>query len=72
MNLTEEDTFNKLRRTSYVDACVIYTIACLHLPSNTPVEILNEIAKEDLKIAGWTIEELNIESRRQEDVGDGS
>jgi len=61
-----DDTFNKLRRVPYNDACAIYTLATLYMPISTSREDLNLAAKDDLKAAGWTIEELNAESRRLE------
>lgn len=64
--MTEEDTFDALRRVPYVDACVIYCIAGIDLPSTTSEEERHAISKEDLRIAGWTIEELYEESRKQE------
>lgn len=60
------DTYNKLRRVTYPQAAAIYCIACMHLPSDTPREILNATAKEDLRVAGWTIEDLTKESVRIE------
>jgi hypothetical protein len=66
MNSTEEDTFNKLRRVSYEQACAIYCIAAMHLPSDALAFELRQATEEDLKVAGWTLDELNAESVRLE------
>ena len=51
--MTEEDTFNKLRRVSYPEACVIYTMSCFKFPSNYPRELLRVAAEPELLAAGW-------------------
>jgi hypothetical protein len=69
VNLTEEDTFNKLRRVPYIEACIIYTMACIREGlafSATTIE-QDHAAKDDLLVVGWTIEELNKESWRMEE-----
>ncbi len=61
-----EDTYNRLRRVSYAEACVIYTMACMYLRSGASSAEINEAAAPDLKSAGWTINDLMIEARKQE------
>jgi hypothetical protein len=62
--MTEDDTFNKLRRVSYEEACTIYTMACIYLKSGISTKEINEAVKEDLRVAGWTIDNLRDESLR--------
>lgn len=61
-----EDTFNKLRRVPYEEACTEYMMACLYLHSTATSEQLREIADPVLEKLGWSIADLNVESRRRE------
>ena len=63
---TEQDTFDKLRRVSYYDACAAYITACISngLPSNATSEDMDSAAKEPLQALGWTIESLSAEHMR--------
>jgi len=61
---TEQDTFDKLRRSSYADACVAYTMSCWHLPSNATKEEMEDASREALSILGWTHEDLAAEDMR--------
>ncbi|HEY6437986.1 MAG TPA: hypothetical protein VIY47_15455 [Ignavibacteriaceae bacterium] len=70
--MTEDETFNRLRRVPFNEACAIYSIACINsnLRSNASREDLNRAAEKDLRIAGWTIDELNEESVRLNKLDD--
>lgn len=63
---TEEDTFNRLRRSSYNDACVAYTMACIskNIRSYASKEELIEASKEELRLLGWTHQDLIVEDMR--------
>jgi hypothetical protein len=67
--ITEQMTFDALRRAPYYQACVEYTMACIHLPSDVSEEVLKEYAEPELKKIGWTHEELILESRRRSWMG---
>lgn len=70
MNLkTEQDTFDKLRRSSYNAACVAYTMACMsnNLPSTATIDEMNETAKDALGALGWTHEDLSAYDMKQRD-----
>lgn len=57
-------TFEKLRRCSYEQACVEYTMATLHLSSGSHRFQLAEAADPALKTFGWTMATLFDESVR--------
>jgi hypothetical protein len=67
--ITEQQTFDALRRAPYYQACVESTMACIHLPFDCPEEILIAAAEPELKKIGWTHEELILESRRRSWMG---
>jgi len=62
---TEQDTFDKLRRASYIEAQVAYTMSCWHLPVTATTEELKEASKEALRVLGWTHESLSLEDMKQ-------
>jgi hypothetical protein len=64
--MTEEDTYNKLRRIDYEMACVEYTMAVINLSSTVPEEVRIAHAEPALRAVGWTYADLLEESRRRE------
>jgi hypothetical protein len=61
---TEEDTFNRLRRSSYNDACTEYVMACLYLRSDASEEEKIEVSEPALNRLGWTYQDLMGEHMR--------
>jgi len=67
-NLTEDDTYRKLKRkVDYAGACTVYTMACMHLRSDAPRQLLNETAEPELNKVGWTLDELFDESEKRKE-----
>ena len=61
---SEEDTFNKLRRCSYEEACAAYTMAFINRYGNISIEDIDR----EVKSCGWTYESLLEESRRRDGI----
>ena len=67
-----EDTFNKLRRIPYPEACVEYTMAMLDMHvapyHSLDIEEIRNLVDPILEKFGWTLAELNKESHRLENA----
>lgn len=61
MEYTEEQTFTRLRRVTYEEACVEYTM--LYYKHGN---IVSKEFTDDLKKVGWTVSELYDEGDRRE------
>ena len=64
--MTEDDTFNRLRRVPYEEAVIEYSMVCMYLRSSAPTMERDALANPILKPLGWTVEELFKESRKKE------
>ena len=62
---TEQETFDKLRRAPYIEAQVAYTMACIYLRSDASAEELIKVSFEQLRVLGWTYEDLVLEDMKQ-------
>ena len=64
---TEQDTFDRLRRVSYAEACTAYTMVFMEYHAQAGDAWCKEWAREILKPLGWTLESL-AEYERTHDV----
>lgn len=62
---SEEDTFDRLRRASYNEACAVYSAATIYLRSGASMEERKELADPQLKPLGWTVEDIFREANKQ-------
>jgi len=62
--VTEEDTFNRLRRVSYAEACTEYTIVFMQYEVQAGTDWCNEWADIVLKPLGWSIKDLTEYSEK--------
>ena len=68
--LSPEDTFNRLRRIPYKQACAEYVKGQIGITGPYPyhAEEFRSIMDPILKPFGWTVEEMNKESRRLKEL----
>jgi len=65
---SEEDTFDRLRRASYNEACAAYSAAIMYLRSGAPIEERKQLADPVLKPLGWIVEDIFDEARKQQSL----
>ena len=65
---SEQDTFDKLRRSSYNDACLAYTLAFMSLPSYATSEHKIAASEDALRVLGWTYRSLLEEDMRMRSI----
>lgn len=66
--MSELDTFNKLRRSSYNEACAIYTMTMFGSYPNISEEEKRNLLENELKYAGWTLASFFEESAKQHKI----
>lgn len=62
---SEEETFDRLRRANYNEACAVYSAAIIYLRSGASMEERKELADPQLIPLGWTVEDIFQEAKRQ-------
>jgi hypothetical protein len=63
---TEEDTFDRLRRATYAEACTEYTMVFLQYHARAGDDWCNEHANNILKTMGWSLKDLEHYGRIHE------
>jgi hypothetical protein len=63
---TEQDTFDRLRRSSYAEACTEYTMVFLQYDAIAGEAWCKKYAEEILQSMGWTLTDLEHYERTYE------